>query len=136
MEALFITICRHLKSLGPRSIICKGQTKSKWFSQADISSKKTDEQILLYYYETSGWLFSFVFWKKLKTPKRHFEINWLYQQTLNTKESLIFFLKPRNIWYFIYSIQLNKMQFDCIYVSTFLCTFWPHNLKLHWSFCF
>ena len=26
-------------------------------------------------------LFSFVFWKNLKTPKRHFEINWPLKQT-------------------------------------------------------
>ena len=45
----------------------KGKKNSKWFFQADVSSKK---QILLYY------LFLFVFWRKLKTPKRHFEINW------------------------------------------------------------
>ena len=37
--------------------------------------QKTNKRILLYYYETSGWLV-FVFWRKLKTPKRHFEINW------------------------------------------------------------
>ena len=35
-------------------IFCtKGQTKSKWFFQADIS-KKTKEQIQLYYYDTLG----------------------------------------------------------------------------------
>ena len=29
------------------------------------------------YYDTSGRLvFSFVFWKKLTTPKKHFKINW------------------------------------------------------------
>ena len=36
----------------------------------------TNERILLYYYETSGWLVFVRFWRKLKTPKRHFEINW------------------------------------------------------------
>ena len=34
-------------------VSAKGQTKSKWFFQVDISSKK-NEGILLYYYETSG----------------------------------------------------------------------------------
>ena len=39
--------------------------------------QKTNKQILLYYYETSGWLvFLRFFWRKLKTPKGHFEINW------------------------------------------------------------
>ena len=39
---------------------------------ADVSSKneQTNSTLLPWY------LFSFVFWKKLKTPKRHFEINW------------------------------------------------------------
>ena len=37
--------------------------------------QKTNERILLYYYETSGWLvFVHFFWRKLKTPKRHFKI--------------------------------------------------------------
>ena len=50
----------------------KGQTKSKRFFQADVSSKK-------FYFTTMKSqvdLFSFLFWRKLKTPKRHFEINW------------------------------------------------------------
>ena len=38
--------------------------------------QKTNEKIGLNYYYTSGWIFSFVFWKNLKTPKKHFEINW------------------------------------------------------------
>ena len=45
----------------------KGQTNSKWFFQADVSSKKRMIKFDL---------FSFVFWKKVKTPKRHLEINW------------------------------------------------------------
>ena len=39
----------------------KGQTKSKCFFQADVSSKKREE---------------------LKTPKRHFEINWPLAQVI------------------------------------------------------
>ena len=38
-------------------VLFKGQTKSKWFFQADFSSKKTNEWIRLYYYDTSGRLF-------------------------------------------------------------------------------
>ena len=34
----------------------KGQTKSKYFFQTDVSSKKQTKQIQLYYYDTSGWL--------------------------------------------------------------------------------
>ena len=36
----------------------------------------TNEWIRLYYYDTSGRLVLFIFWKKLQTPKSHFEINW------------------------------------------------------------
>ena len=38
--------------------------------------QKTNKRILLYYYETSGRLVFVRFWRKLKTLKRHFEINW------------------------------------------------------------
>ena len=33
-------------------IVIKGQTNSKWFFQADLSSKKTNEQIRIYYLST------------------------------------------------------------------------------------
>ena len=49
----------------------KGQTKSKLFFRAYISSKKqTNEFYFTMYYETSGRFFL----KKLKAPKRHFEL--------------------------------------------------------------
>ena len=45
--------------------------------QNDFSSqcffKKTNKKIRLYYLLTC---FLFIFWKKVKTPRRHFEINW------------------------------------------------------------
>ena len=50
----------------------KGQTKSKWFFPADVSSKKQTKEFNF----TTMRLVLFVFWRKLKTPKRHFEINW------------------------------------------------------------
>ena len=54
----------------------KGQTKSKWFFQADVSSKKQTNEFDFTTMIPQVDLFSFVFWKKLKPPKRHFEINW------------------------------------------------------------
>ena len=54
----------------------KGQTKSKWFFQADISSKKQTNEFYFTTMKPQVDLFLFVFWKKLKTPKRHCEINW------------------------------------------------------------
>jgi hypothetical protein len=54
----------------------KGQTNSKWFFQADVSSKKWTNKFDFTTMIPQVDLFSFVFWKKLKTPKRHFEIDW------------------------------------------------------------
>ena len=50
-----------------------GQTNSKWFFQANISSKKRTNKFDF----TTCQLVSFVLWKNVTTPKRHFEINWL-----------------------------------------------------------
>ena len=68
-----VNLWRHRKESGiPQSIKTKGQTKSKWFFQANVSSKKRTKEFNF----TILWdFFSFVFWRKLKTPKRHFEIN-------------------------------------------------------------
>ena len=57
------------------SSLAKGQTKSKCF-QADISSKKWRNEFAFTSMIPQVDLFSFAFWRKLKTPKRHFEINW------------------------------------------------------------
>ena len=54
----------------------KGQTKSKLFFQAKASSKKQTKEFYFTAMKPQVDLFSFVFWKKLKTPKRNFEINW------------------------------------------------------------
>ena len=50
----------------------KGQTKSKWFFQANISSKKTNEQIPLYYHDTPGWLVFVCFFGR----------NWRHQKDI------------------------------------------------------
>ena len=55
--------------------ISKGQTKSKRFFQADVPSKTRTNEFDFTTMIPQVDLFSFVFWKKLKTPKRHFEIN-------------------------------------------------------------
>ena len=60
-------------------ILSKGQTKLKWFFQADVSSKKRMNTFDFTTMIPQVDLFSFVFWKKFKTPKRHFEINWPLQ---------------------------------------------------------
>ena len=40
------------------------------------SSKKKKEKLRPNYYDTSGWIVFVRFLEELKTPKRHFEINW------------------------------------------------------------
>ena len=46
---------------------------SFWYLQF---SQKTNKKIRLYYYGTSSRIVFVRFLKELKTPKRHFEINW------------------------------------------------------------
>ena len=54
----------------------KGQKKSKWFFQVVLSSKKGTNEFYFTIMTPQIDLFLFVFWKKLKTPKRLFEIIW------------------------------------------------------------
>ena len=56
-------------------ILNKGQNKSKWFFQAYFSSKKRTNEFYFTTMKPQADLFSFVYWRKLKTPKRHIEIN-------------------------------------------------------------
>jgi hypothetical protein len=50
----------------------KGQLISKWFLGSSISSKKMNEGIRLYYYDTSGRLVFVRFWRKIDNPKKSF----------------------------------------------------------------
>ena len=56
--------------------IGKCQNMSKWSSQAKVSSKKQTNEFYFTTMKAQVDLFSFVFWRKLMTPKRHFEIKW------------------------------------------------------------
>ena len=51
--------------------LTKGQTKSKRFFQADVSSTKRTNEFYFTTMKPRVDLFLFVLWKKLKTPKRH-----------------------------------------------------------------
>ena len=53
----------------------KGQLISKWFFGFVDFLQKTNEQIRLYYYDTSGRLVFVPFWRKSTTQKNHLEIN-------------------------------------------------------------
>ena len=52
----------------------KGQIISKWFLVSSISSKKRMKELDFTTMIPQVDLFSFVFWRKSKTPKNHFEI--------------------------------------------------------------
>ena len=54
--------------------LTKGQKKSKWFYQVDISSTKRTNEFYFTTMKPQVDLFSLFFWRKLKTPKRQFEI--------------------------------------------------------------
>ena len=76
-------------------IIIKGQLISKRLFGIINSSRKRTKQFNL----TMIDLFSYVFWKNLKTPKRHFEIHWpLWFSTV--------------IWQFIDLIQVSTIYFS------------------------
>ena len=57
-------------------IFIKKCSNSKWFFQADVSSKKWTNKFYFATTKPQVDLFLLVFWKNLKTPKRHFKINW------------------------------------------------------------
>ena len=56
--------------------LSKGQTNSKWFFQANVSSKKQTNEFCFTTMKPQVDLFFFVFLRKLKTQKKTFQ-NWL-----------------------------------------------------------
>ena len=58
------------------NVFPKGQKQLKMIFSGRRFLQKMNERVLLYYYETSDWLVFVHLWRKLKTPKGHFEINW------------------------------------------------------------
>ena len=67
----------------------KGQIISKWFLVSSISSKKWTKEFDFTTMIPQVDLFSFVFWRKSKTPKNHLEIIW----------PLVYFTKTPNDWW-------------------------------------
>ena len=59
-----------------RSSGTKCETKSKWFFQDEVSSKNRTNKFTFTTIIPQVDLFSSVFRKKLKTPKRHFDFDW------------------------------------------------------------
>ena len=69
--------CSAQKTYKPvKTISAKGQLISKGIFCILNSSKKWTKKFDLTTMIPQFDFFSFVFWKKVKTPKRHFEINW------------------------------------------------------------
>ena len=72
-----IEIKRELVVIGLKfKINTKGQLISKGLFGILTSSKNQAKEVDLTTMIPQVDLFSFIFWKNLKTPKRHFEINW------------------------------------------------------------
>ena len=51
------------------------KSRNDFFKPKFLPKKRTNGFDFTTIYDTSGELFSFVFWKKFKTPKRRFKIN-------------------------------------------------------------
>ena len=100
------------------------QNRNDFFKPTFPSKNEQTNSILLLWN-----LFLFVFWRKLKTPKRRFEINWPLlkkypELQLNTYEAAPNF------------IQLSQnLTSDCLLTSVFLPAFaWYDNkIVLFWS---
>ena len=56
----------------PTHNVVKGQTNSKLFFQANVSSKKTNKRIRLYYFGTSGRLVFVWFLEEIEDTKKTF----------------------------------------------------------------
>ena len=80
--------------------------------------QKTIEGILLYYYETSGWLVSVRFLEEIEdTKKRHFEIIWPLGFALGKQKldrTLYFDKWARPGWFYKSFKTNNPWQSDCI----------------------
>ena len=68
---------------------------------------KTNEKIRLYYYGTSSRIVFVCFLGELKTPKRHFEINWPLKWDVQINDKVL-------IWYMNYTIS-NYQQDRWVY---------------------
>ena len=74
----------------------KGQKKSKFIFQVDVSSKKMNEQILLYYYETSGRLAFVRFLEEIEDTQNISKLSDLYLESLEDnimENALLIFCK-------------------------------------------
>ena len=73
---------RDRKGEGFILLLCKGQLISKCLFGVFNFFQKMNENNQPNYYGTSSWIVFVRFLKNLKTPKRHFEINWPLQKSI------------------------------------------------------
>ena len=104
-----------IEGFGPQYIrlglLAKDQKKSKWFFQVDVSSKKQTNEFYFTTLKPQAYLLSFVFWRKLKTPKRHFEIIWpLLLDYMNAKTRYPFNPIIGIDLYSLYLVRINSKE--------------------------
>ena len=87
--------------------LAKRQLISKRFLGSSISSKKRTNELDFSTMIPQVDLFLFVFWRKLTTPKNHFEINWPFIQYTEIKQNINLTLFFIFIW-FLYHINLSN----------------------------
>ena len=108
-------------------LLLKGRQSRIDFFKPTILQKKTNKRIQLYYYDTSGWLVLICFWKKLKAPKRHFEIKWpLVKSTERFCQIVVPFLENINCTFSIWNF--------CDY-SHWCLKHWKHTGKRQYFHC-
>ena len=99
----------------------KGQTKSKWFFQAYVSSKKRTNEFYFTTMKLQVNLFLFVFWRKLKKTKRHFKINWPLVCSIKAK------LREFNKFLWPSQKTCRNFTFSVIWISNI--TIWQSNVQ-------
>ena len=77
------------------SRICKGQLISQGLFGILNSPKKRTKIFDFTTIIAQVNLFSFEFWEKLKTPKRHFEVNWPLSGTRKGEKNQVLFMVER-----------------------------------------
>ena len=88
-KAFFFLLTEVSQGSQPRKQQAKGQAKSKLFFKANVSSKTQTNRFDFTTMIPQVNLFLFVVWRKLKTPKRYFEINWPFKKIRHLKENCL-----------------------------------------------
>ena len=99
---------------------------SKRFLMSSISSKKRTKEFNFTTMIPQVDLFSFVFWRKLKTPKNHFEIIWPLVTPKELRDRFWNFmafseyLNFTGLWYYKFSMAFSVGGFSVNYAKNWL----------------